>query len=77
MNIKNELASRLIAYCIELGEIKFDEETIRRKMVTANSQVIEWRIPKDQKEDATEYLKLCYQDVEDSLIDEIINEHLA
>lgn len=77
MNLKNELASRLIAYCIELGQITFDAETVRRKEINANSQVIEWKIPAHQKEDATEFLKLCFPDVEDSLINETINEHLV
>ena len=77
MSIKETLSRWLIGYCIELGEIKFDEETVRRKMITADSQVIEWKIPKHQKEDATECLKLCFPDVEDSLINETINEHLV
>lgn len=74
MNIKKALAARLISYCIKLGQVTFDIETVRRKEITANSQVIEWRIPAYQKEDATEFLKLCFPDAEDSLIDETIND---
>lgn len=76
MNIKKELASMLIAYCVELGDIRFDAETIRRKEITASSEVVEWHVPLHQKEDAIEYLKLCRPDVEDAIIDEVINEHL-
>lgn len=77
MSFKNTLASYLIAFCIELGHVEFDPETIRSKEITANSQVIEWRVPTRQKDDAVKYLKLCFPDVEDSLISEIINEHLC
>ena len=76
MSIKETLAQWLIAYCVELGQVKFDEETNRRKMITADSQVVEWKVPDYQKEDAIEYLKLHFPDVEDSLIEDAINEHL-
>lgn len=76
MSFKNTLASYLIAFCIELGYVEFDPETVRNKEITANSQVIEWRVPTHQKDDAVKYLKLCFPDVEDTLINKVIDEHL-
>lgn len=71
MSFKNTLVSYLIALCIELGYVEVDPKVVRNKEIVTNGQVIERRVPACQKDDAVEYLELCFPDIEDTLTNEI------
>ena len=76
MTIEEELRLALRGYCVELGWIKFDEETEKRGEITGDSELIDWKVIDSEQESAIWYLSAEFSDVDKSVIHKVISDNL-
>lgn len=76
MTIEEELYLALRPYCIELGWIKFDENTEKAKEITSKSEVIDWKVIDYEQESAIWYLSAEFPEIDKSIIHKVISDNL-
>lgn len=76
MAIEEELRLALRGYCVELGWIKFDEETERSRNITADSKLVDWKVIDSEQESAVWYLSAEFPEVDKSVIHKVISDNL-
>lgn len=76
MTIEEELYLALRGYCVELGWIKFDEETEKRKEITGDSKLVDWKVIDSEQESAVWYLSAEFPEVDKSIIHKVISDNL-
>lgn len=76
MVTEEDLHNALKPYCVELGWIKFDEETEKAKEITWKSEVVDWKVLDYEKESAVRYLSAQFPDVDESIIQKVVQNNL-
>lgn len=76
MTTEEDLYRALKPYCIELGWIEFDEDTKQKGIVTAESEVVDWKVLDYEKESAIQFLKSIFHDADRSMVLKVVNDNL-
>lgn len=76
MTTEEDLCRALRSYCVELGWIEFDEATKRRGEITAESEIINWKVLDYEKESAIRFLKNIFPDADRSTVLKVVNDNL-
>lgn len=76
MTTEEDLYRALIPYCVELGWIEFDETTKQKGEITAESEVVSWKVLDCEKESAIRFLKNIFPDADRSLVLKVVNDNL-
>ena len=76
MTIEEELRLALRGYCVELGWIKFDEETEKRGEITRDSELVDWKVIDSEQESAIWYLSAEFPNVDKAIIHKVISDNL-
>lgn len=76
MTTEEDLYRALKLYCIELGWIEFDKDTKQQGIITAESEVVDWKVSDYEKESAIRFLKNIFPNADRSIVLKVVNDNL-
>lgn len=76
MTTEEELYKALKSYCILLGWVEFDEATKQRGEITAESEVVDWKVLDYDQESAIECLEAKFPNIDKSTIVKVVKENI-